>query len=89
MKELEMIARKITCKFVCLTDVEISAYALLLRKIELKKGEKLVCQGEIAKGSYWVESGLLRQPVVHLGNIDLDIIHVSSQDKLIDCLNNG
>jgi hypothetical protein len=29
------------------------------------------------------------KPVVHLGNIDFDIIHVSVQDKLINCLNNG
>jgi len=61
MNELEITARKITCRFMQLTDEEISVYATLLRKIELKKGEILINQGEIAKGSYWVESGLLRQ----------------------------
>jgi len=61
MNELEEIARRVTSKFIHLTNEEISVYATLLRKIELKKGEILINQGEIAKGSYWVESGLLRQ----------------------------
>ncbi len=31
----------------------------------------------------------LMLPVVHLGDIDFDMIHISIQDKLIDSLNNG
>lgn len=61
MNELEIIAQKITCRFIDFNDEELRAYASLLKKIELKKGEILINQGEIAKGSYWVESGLLRQ----------------------------
>lgn len=61
MNDLEIIARKITCRFIDFNDEELSAYASLLKKIELKKGEILIQQGEIAKGIYWVEKGLLRQ----------------------------
>ena len=84
MNELEVIAQKITSKFACLTDAEISAYALLLKKIELKKGEKLVCQGDVAKGSYWVESGLLRQYYYKAGRDVTE--HFASEDNGMMCI---
>lgn len=61
MNELKDIAQIISGKFINLTDEELTAYAALMQKIELKKGEILIHQGAVAKGSYWVESGLLRQ----------------------------
>jgi len=61
MDEVLVIARKITCHYVNLDEDELLLFASLLKRIDLKKGEKLINQGEIAQGSYWVVSGLLRQ----------------------------
>ncbi len=56
-----MVARKITDRYVDLNDEELHMLASLLTRIELKKGDILINQGEIAHGTYWVEKGLLRQ----------------------------
>lgn len=61
MDETLIIARKIIGRYVNLDDEELVLFASLLRKIELKKVEILINQGEIAQGTYWVEKGLLRQ----------------------------
>lgn len=61
MENLSSIVKLFTERFVNLTDQEVNLFASVLIRIELKKGEKLTEIGEVAKGLFWVETGLLRQ----------------------------
>ncbi|MDD4032051.1 MAG: Crp/Fnr family transcriptional regulator [Bacteroidales bacterium] len=55
------VALSITSRYVNLKEEELLLFSSLLEKINLNKGDILINQGEIAKSTYWVKIGLLRQ----------------------------
>lgn len=55
------VARKHIEQFVSLNEEELNLFVSIQQRIELRKGEKLIDLGEISKGFYLVETGLLRE----------------------------
>jgi len=85
MDETLVIARTITSRYVNLDEEELHLFASLLKRIELRKGEILINQGEIAQGSYWIESGLLRQYYYKDGRDVTE--HFASEGQGMMCIN--
>ena len=61
MEISRIVAKKQTDQFVSLTEEELNLFVSIQQRIELKKGEKLIELGEISRGFYLVETGLLRE----------------------------
>jgi len=60
-EEKQIIAKTLTAKFITVNDEESAAFTSVMKRIDLAKGELLVNQGDIAKGIFWIHTGLLRQ----------------------------